>query len=71
MPSFAIYPVKYVRRDHPHRANFDRKTPDAIARAQVLVMTPSVGGVKEATDYFTLFDYNLKLLMTSVTQANR
>jgi hypothetical protein len=34
-------------------------------------MTPSVGGVKEATDYFAMFDYNLKLLITSVKQANR
>jgi ABC-type Zn uptake system ZnuABC Zn-binding protein ZnuA len=46
----------------------DPKTPSAIARetgARVLVMPPSVGGVKEATDYFTLFDYNLNLLVTT------
>ena len=38
---------------------FDLKTPNAIGRdtgAQVLAMPPSVGGVKEITDYFTLFD---------------
>src|SRR5882724_7787445 len=38
---------------------FDLKTPNAIGRdtgAQVLVMPPSVGGVKEITDYFSLFD---------------
>src|SRR6185436_13724820 len=36
---------------------FDLKTPNAIARetgARVVVMAPSVGGVKEATDYFKL-----------------
>src|SRR5438045_2464647 len=40
---------------------FDLKTPNSIARetgAQVLVMPPSVGGVKEVTDYFKLFDYD-------------
>src|SRR5712691_10114562 len=38
---------------------FDLKTPNAIGRetgAEVLVMPPSVGGVKEVTDYFKLFD---------------
>jgi ABC-type Zn uptake system ZnuABC Zn-binding protein ZnuA len=44
---------------------FDLKTPEAVARAsgaRVLVLSPSVGGVKQATDYFKLFDYNLDLL---------
>lgn len=48
---------------------FDLKTPEAIGRAtgaQVLVMPPSVGGVKEATDYFALFDYNIKLLVNAI-----
>jgi hypothetical protein len=38
---------------------FDLRTPNAIARetgARVLVASPSVGGVEEATDFFTLFD---------------
>ena len=45
---------------------FDLKTPNAIGRetgAQVLVMPPSVGGVKEVTDYFKLFDYDINLLV--------
>ena len=53
---------------------FDLKAPNAVAReagARVLVMTPSVGGVEEATDYFKLFDYNLNLLITSITEINR
>ena len=45
---------------------FDLKTPNAIGRetgAQVLVLPPSVGGVKEVTDYFALFDYDINLLV--------
>ena len=41
---------------------FDLKTPNAIARetgGQVVVLMPSVGGEKEITDYFKLFDYDL------------
>jgi zinc/manganese transport system substrate-binding protein len=44
---------------------FDLKTPNAIARdtgAQVVVLMPSVGGEKEVTDYFKLFDYDIALL---------
>jgi len=41
---------------------FDLKTPNAIARdtgGQVVVLIPSVGGEKESTDYFKLFDYDI------------
>jgi zinc/manganese transport system substrate-binding protein len=51
---------------------FDLKTPNAIARdtgAKVLVMTPSVGGVKEATDYIKLFDYDVDLLISALKSA--
>jgi zinc/manganese transport system substrate-binding protein len=51
---------------------FDLKTPNAIGRetgAQVLVLSPSVGGVKDITDYFKLFDYNLNLLVTAMKQT--
>jgi zinc/manganese transport system substrate-binding protein len=51
---------------------FDLKTPNAIGRgagAEVLVMPPSVGGVKEATDYFKLFDYDLDLLVTAIKKS--
>jgi len=44
---------------------FDLRTPNSIAQqtgGQVLVLMPSVGGVKEVTDYFQLFDYDIKLL---------
>jgi zinc/manganese transport system substrate-binding protein len=48
---------------------FDLKTPTAIGRetgARVLVMPPSVGGVKETSDYFSLFEYNINLLVDSL-----
>ncbi len=47
---------------------FDLRTPESIARqtgGQVVVLMPSVGGVKEIKDYFGLFDYDINLL-TSV-----
>ena len=51
---------------------FDLKTPNSIGRetgAQVLVMPPSVGGVKEITDYFKLFDYDINLLVDAIKKA--
>jgi zinc/manganese transport system substrate-binding protein len=51
---------------------FDLKTPNAIGRetgAQVLVLPPSTGGVKEVTDYFTLFDYDINLLVGALKKA--
>ncbi len=51
---------------------FDLKTPQAIGRqtgALVLVMPPSVGGVKEARDYVALFDYDISLLVTALKSA--
>jgi zinc/manganese transport system substrate-binding protein len=51
---------------------FDLKTPQAIANqvgGKVLVMAPSVGGVKEVTDYIQLFDYDVNLLSGALKQA--
>jgi zinc/manganese transport system substrate-binding protein len=51
---------------------FDLKTPNAISRdigAKVLVMPPSVGGVKGADDYLTLFDYDVKLLVDAIRET--
>jgi len=51
---------------------FDLKTPESIARATgatVLVMPPSVGGVKEAGDFFGLFDYDVTLLVNALKAA--
>jgi ABC-type Zn uptake system ZnuABC Zn-binding protein ZnuA len=52
---------------------FSLKTPQAIANqvpgGEVLVMAPSVGGVKEATDFIQLFEYNVNLLSRALKQA--
>jgi len=51
---------------------FDLKTPNAIGRdtgAQVLVMPPSVGGNKDVTDYFKLFDYDIMLLVDAIKKT--
>src|SRR5262245_60007123 len=51
---------------------FDLKTPNAIGQqtgAQVLVLPPSVGGVKEVTDYFKLFDYDINLLVDAIKKS--
>jgi zinc/manganese transport system substrate-binding protein len=51
---------------------FDLTTPNAIARntgAKVLVMPPSVGGVKEVSTYIQLFDYNIRLLVSAIKET--
>ena len=57
-------------REHqadPGGAVLRPQTPDSIARAvggEVAVLMPSVGGNKEITDYFQLFDYDINLLVS-------
>jgi zinc/manganese transport system substrate-binding protein len=44
---------------------FDLRTPNSVAQqtgGEVVVLLPSVGGVKEVKDYFQLFDYDVRLL---------
>jgi zinc/manganese transport system substrate-binding protein len=51
---------------------FDLKTPQAIAKqigGEVLVLAPSVGGSKEATDYIKLFDYDVNTMVTALKRA--
>src|SRR6185436_6584020 len=51
---------------------FDLKTPQAIATqvgGKVLVLAPSVGGSKEATDYIQLFDYDVNQLLAALKQV--
>jgi zinc/manganese transport system substrate-binding protein len=51
---------------------FDTKTPDAIGRdtgSQVIVMPPSVGGVKGTEDYFKLFDYDIQQLTEALKKV--
>jgi ABC-type Zn uptake system ZnuABC Zn-binding protein ZnuA len=51
---------------------FDLKTPQAITNqigGKVLVLAPSVGGTKEATDYIALFDYDVNMLAAALKQV--
>jgi zinc/manganese transport system substrate-binding protein len=72
-PSHTIDVIQEMKRQNVKiimvEPYFDLKTPNSIARetgAKVLVMPPSVGGEKEITDYFKLFDYDLKLLVDAI-----
>jgi ABC-type Zn uptake system ZnuABC Zn-binding protein ZnuA len=75
-PSHTLDVINMMKRDHVKvimvEPYFDRKTPDSIARESggtVVEYPPSVGGVKEVTTYFQLFDYDIALL-TKAFQAN-
>jgi len=51
---------------------FDFRTPNSIADktgGQVVVLLPSVGGVKQVQDYFQLFDYDIELLVKAFAKA--
>jgi len=51
---------------------FDLRTPNSIAQGAggtVAVLLPSVGGVKEVTDYFKVFDYDINLLTSTFAKA--
>ena len=68
-PSHTIDLIGMMKRDNVKiimvEPYFDRKTPDSIARETggvVVEYLPSVGGVKEVTTYFQLFDYDVALL---------
>jgi zinc/manganese transport system substrate-binding protein len=68
-PSHTIALVNLMKREsikiqliEPY---FDLKTPNSIASmtsGKVVVMLPSVGGKPEVTDYFKLFDYDIRIL---------
>jgi len=69
-PSHTLDLINMMKREHVSvilvEPYFDPKTPQSIARetgAQAVIMPPSVGGEKEITDYFKLFDYDLGLLI--------
>jgi zinc/manganese transport system substrate-binding protein len=51
---------------------FDLQTPNKIARdaaARVVVVPPSVGGVKEVQSYVQLFDYDVNLLVSAIKET--
>lgn len=51
---------------------FDERTPRSVAQktgATLLRFIPSVGGVPQANDYISLFDYNVKLLADALAAS--
>ena len=51
---------------------FDLKTPNSIGAAtgaKVVVYLPSVGGEKQVTNYFELFDYDIGLITKAFQSA--
>lgn len=69
-PSHTIALIQMMKRENIKvilvEPYFDLKTPNSVARetgAKVVVLLPSVGGEKEITDYFKLFDYDVALLV--------
>jgi zinc/manganese transport system substrate-binding protein len=76
-PSHTIELIGLMRRENCKvilvEPYFDLKTPNSIARetgGKVVQYLPSVGGEKDVTDYFKLFDYDIALL-TQAFQATQ
>jgi zinc/manganese transport system substrate-binding protein len=68
-PSHTLEIIQLMKRENCKvvlvEPYFDLKTPQSIGRetgAQVVVYLPSVGGEKQVTNYFELFDYDIALL---------
>jgi zinc/manganese transport system substrate-binding protein len=68
-PSHTLELIQLMKRENCKivlvEPYFDLKTPQSIGRetgAQVVVYLPSVGGEKQVTNYFELFDYDIALL---------
>src|SRR5246500_5095982 len=69
-PSHTLELIQLMKRENCKvvlvEPYFDLKTPQSIGRetgAQVVVYLPSVGGEKQVTNYFELFDYDIALLI--------
>src|SRR5258708_34970091 len=69
-PSHTLELIQQMKRNNVKvilvEPYFDLKTPNSIASqtgAKVVVLMPSVGGEKSITDYFKLFEYDIKLLV--------
>lgn len=69
-PSHTIEIIQLMKRENCKvllvEPYFDLKTPQSIGResgAQVVVYLPSVGGEKQVSTYFELFDYDIGLLI--------
>jgi len=72
-PSHSLELIQAMKKDNVKiiivEPYFDPKTPNSIATqtgAQVVTLAPSVGGEKEVTDYFKLFDYDIGKLVAAI-----
>jgi len=72
-PSHTIELIQLMKRENCRvvlvEPYFDLKTPQSIGRetgAQVVVYLPSVGGEKQVTNYFELFDYDIGVLIKAL-----
>ena len=68
-PAHTLEIIQLMKRDSVKvvvvEPYFDLKTPNSIGSAtgaKVIVLLPSVGGEKQVTDYFKLFNYDISLL---------
>src|SRR5437868_13533624 len=75
-PSHTIELIQLMKRENCKvvlvEPYFDLKTPQSIGQAtgaQVIVYLPSVGGEKQVTNYFQLFDYDIALLIKAFNAA--
>ena len=75
-PGHTIELIQQMKRDNVKvimvEPYFDLKTPNNIASAtggKVVVMLPSVGGEKDVTDYFKLFDYDIALIKKALDET--
>jgi len=76
-PSHTIELIQLIKRENCKvvlvEPYFDLKTPQSIGRetgAQVIVYLPSVGGEKQVTNYFELFDYDIGLLIKAFQSSH-
>jgi ABC-type Zn uptake system ZnuABC Zn-binding protein ZnuA len=70
-PSHTLDVINTMKKEGIHlilvEPYFDLRTPNSIASqtgGDVAVLMPSVGGTKEITTYFQLFDYDINLLVS-------
>jgi len=75
-PTHTIETIQLMKRENCRlvlvEPYFDLKTPQSIGRetnAQVVVYLLSVGGEKQVTNYFELFDYDIGLLIKAFNAA--
>lgn len=74
-PSHTLELINAMKRDNVKlilvEPYFDLRTPNSVAQqvgGEVIQLMPSVGGVKEVTTYFQLFDYDVNLLAAALAK---